>query len=75
MKNSGNITLLMEKDKKKDEYYTQFVDTERKLKYYKHHFNDNVVYCNDIRGNHKLSIQFRQKTTLYLLNITYFFQM
>ena len=46
MKSSGNKNLHKAKDKKKDEFYTQLVDIERELKYYKHHFKDKVVYCN-----------------------------
>lgn len=31
---------------KKDEFYTQLVDIEKELKYYKPHFKDKVVLCN-----------------------------
>ncbi|VAY88291.1 hypothetical protein MNB_ARC-1_1184 [hydrothermal vent metagenome] len=31
---------------KKDEFYTQISDIENKLKHYKKHFKDKVVYCN-----------------------------
>ncbi len=31
---------------KKDEFYTQLVDIEKELKYYKDQFRDKVVYCN-----------------------------
>ena len=31
---------------KKDEFYTQLVDIEKELKYYKDYFKDKVVFCN-----------------------------
>lgn len=31
---------------KKDEFYTQFTDIEKELKYYKNHFKGKVVFCN-----------------------------
>lgn len=31
---------------KKDEFYTQLVDIENELKYYKNHFKDKIVFCN-----------------------------
>ena len=46
MKSSGNKNLHKAKDNKKDEFYTQLVDIERELKYYKQHFKGKVVYCN-----------------------------
>lgn len=41
-----NETLQRAKKQKKDEFYTQLIDIERELKYYKNHFKDKVVYCN-----------------------------
>lgn len=41
-----NQTLHVAKFSKKDEFYTQLVDIESELKYYKNHFKDKVVYCN-----------------------------
>jgi hypothetical protein len=38
--------LQAAKTSKKDEFYTQLVDIERELRYYKSHFKDKVVYCN-----------------------------
>ncbi len=39
---------LLDKAKysKKDEFYTQFVDIESELAYYKDYFNGKIVYCN-----------------------------
>ncbi len=33
------------KNAKKDEFYTQLVDVENELKYYKEHFKGKVVFC------------------------------
>lgn len=34
------------KKNKKDEFYTQLIDIERELKFYKNHFSGKIVYCN-----------------------------
>lgn len=47
MKNkSSNINLHKASLAKKDEFYTQLVDIEKELKYYKKQFHGKVVYCN-----------------------------
>ena len=46
MGKSQNKNLHKAKEGKKDEFYTQLSDIERELKNYKHHFKDQVVYCN-----------------------------
>lgn len=47
MKRNANHSLLDQaKTNKKDEFYTQLVDIERELQYYRIHFQDKVVYCN-----------------------------
>jgi hypothetical protein len=38
--------LSAAKEAKKDEFYTQLVDIEKELKYYKQHFQGKVVLCN-----------------------------
>lgn len=39
--------LLKEAQKsKKDEFYTQMVDIEKELKYYRNHFKGKIVFCN-----------------------------
>lgn len=43
---AGNKDLTKAKKNKKDEFYTQLVDIEKELKYYKEHFKDKVVFCN-----------------------------
>lgn len=43
---ADNKTLAVAKANKKDEFYTQRVDIENELKYYKPHFAGKVVYCN-----------------------------
>lgn len=45
-KTAKNSNFHSAKDNKQDEFYTQLSDVERELKYYKHHFKDQVVYCN-----------------------------
>lgn len=40
------VALTAAKSAKKDEFYTQRVDIENELKYYKIHFKDKVVLCN-----------------------------
>lgn len=47
MKRNAKHSLLNEaKVNKKDEFYTQLVDIEKELQYYKSHFKNKVVYCN-----------------------------
>jgi len=41
-----NIALSAAKRNKQDEFYTQLVDIERELRYYRSHFKGKVVYCN-----------------------------
>lgn len=41
-----NASLGAAKDAKQDEFYTQLVDIEKELKYYKQHFHGKVVLCN-----------------------------
>lgn len=43
---ASNKNLKKASKNKNDEFYTQLVDIERELKYYKDHFRDKVVYCN-----------------------------
>lgn len=43
---AGNKDLKNAKKNKNDEFYTQLVDIEKELKYYKEHFKDKVVFCN-----------------------------
>ena len=38
--------LNQAKQRKHDEYYTRMVDIENELRYYQHHFEGKVVYCN-----------------------------
>lgn len=38
--------LTTAKRNKNDEFYTQLVDIEKEMKYYKNHFKDKVVFCN-----------------------------
>lgn len=40
------VELNIAQANKKDEFYTQLVDIEAELHFYKHHFKDKVVYCN-----------------------------
>ena len=41
-----NAALTAAKRAKKDEFYTQRVDIENELRYYRAHFRDKVVLCN-----------------------------
>ena len=43
---SNNSNLRKAAKSKKDEFYTQLVDIEKELQYYKSHFKDKIVYCN-----------------------------
>ena len=43
---STNATLHKGKKQKNDEFYTQLVDIENELRYYKEHFNGKTVYLN-----------------------------
>lgn len=43
---AGNCDLLKAGRTKKDEFYTQLVDIETELKYYRKHFKGKVVFCN-----------------------------
>lgn len=45
-RNATNILLQKAKKLKKDEFYTQLVDIESELQYYKVHFNGKTVFCN-----------------------------
>jgi len=45
-KKSSNKDLRSANKAKNDEFYTQLVDIEKELKYYKKHFKNKVVYCN-----------------------------
>jgi hypothetical protein len=38
--------LSKAKKNKNDEFYTQLIDIESELQYYKEHFKDKVIYCN-----------------------------
>ncbi len=46
MAKSSNKNLHKANLAKKDEFYTQLVDIEKELKYYKNQFRGKVVYCN-----------------------------
>ncbi|WP_333852810.1 adenine-specific methyltransferase EcoRI family protein [Epilithonimonas sp.] len=41
-----NQTLHIAKSSKKDEFYTQLIDIEIELEYYKEHFKGKTVFCN-----------------------------
>ena len=43
---AGNADLQAAGKAKKDEFYTQLVDIEKEVKYYKQHFQGKVVLCN-----------------------------
>ena len=43
---AGNADLHAAGKAKKDEFYTQLVDIEKEVKYYKQHFQGKVVLCN-----------------------------
>lgn len=45
-KQTLNSNLHVDKSSKTDEFYTQLIDIETELEYYKQHFKDKVVYCN-----------------------------
>ena len=44
MANNSNKMLGKAKENKKDEFYTQLVDIEKEMKYYKNHFKDKIVF-------------------------------
>lgn len=46
VRNASNELLQKAKKAKSDEFYTQLVDIERELQYYKKHFKNKTVYCN-----------------------------
>lgn len=46
MRKNGNQLLKKAKKNKNDEFYTQLIDIESELKYYKNQFRDKVIYCN-----------------------------
>ncbi|MBP5194294.1 MAG: modification methylase, partial [Clostridia bacterium] len=39
-------TLRNARKEKNDEFYTQLIDIEKELKYYKSEFKDKIVFCN-----------------------------
>src|ERR1022692_1114051 len=41
-----NKKLHNAKREKRDEFYTQLVDIEKELIYYKEHFKGKIIYCN-----------------------------
>jgi hypothetical protein len=43
---SKNTNLHKAKTEKNDEFYTQFIDVEKEMMYYKQHFKDKIVFCN-----------------------------
>lgn len=43
---NNNLRLHKAGKAKNDEFYTQLVDIEKELKYYKDQFKDKVIYCN-----------------------------
>lgn len=43
---ANNITLTNAKNAKKDEFYTQLIDIEKELKYYKEFFYEKTIFCN-----------------------------
>jgi hypothetical protein len=45
-KKSGNSNLNTAKDSKEDEFYTNIDDIANELNHYKHHFKNQIVYCN-----------------------------
>lgn len=46
VRNATNELLQKAKKAKSDEFYTQLIDIDRELQYYKKHFKDKTVYCN-----------------------------
>ena len=45
MPNKNNF-LNQAKINKKDEFYTKYSDIEKELRYYTHHLEDKIIYCN-----------------------------
>ncbi|MGF1534487.1 MAG: adenine-specific methyltransferase EcoRI family protein [Bernardetiaceae bacterium] len=45
-RNATNKLLHQAKSSKSDEFYTQLLDIENELQYYKNYFKNKVVYCN-----------------------------
>ena len=43
---SANLNLNKAKKEKNDEFYTQLIDVEKEMMYYKQHFKNKVVFCN-----------------------------
>ena len=43
---AGNRSLVEAAKNKQDEFYTQITDIEKELRYYRHHFEGKVVFCN-----------------------------
>lgn len=43
---SGNKSLRSAEKAKIDEFYTQFSDIEKEIRYYRKHFKDKTVFCN-----------------------------
>ena len=43
---SKNANLHKAKTEKNDEFYTQFIDVEKEMMYYKQHFKNKIVFCN-----------------------------
>lgn len=41
-----NTALTNAKNAKKDEFYTQLIDIEKELKYYKLQFKGKTIFCN-----------------------------
>ncbi len=46
VRNVQHSLLHTAKKNKNDEFYTQLIDIERELQYYKRHFKGKVIYCN-----------------------------
>ena len=42
----GNANLHLAKEAKNDEFYTRIEDVAEELRHYKHHFKDQIVFCN-----------------------------
>ena len=42
----SNTNLRTAKKSKNDEFYTQYTDIEKEMRYYKDFFKGKVVYCN-----------------------------
>ena len=43
---AGNTNLRMADKAKNDEFYTQLVDIEKELRYYKNCFRNKIIFCN-----------------------------